>query len=148
MENLIKKFRLARELKRLAKENNGKELSILDDVVFKAMLSPDTEDARTALRSLLSACTRRAVSSARVLNNDLVPVHLDAKTARLDVHATFNDGEAADLEMQASRSNDDLKKRAEYYSALLLAGQQPRGRPYRSQAGVPDFLPQLYPVPP
>ena len=32
--------------------------------------------------------------------------------------------------MQASRSNNDLKKRAEYYSALLLSGQQPRGKPY------------------
>jgi len=131
METLFSRFRLARELRRLAKENQGKALSILDDVVFKAMLSPNTEDSREALRSLLSVCTRRQVSSARVLNNDLIPAHLDAKTARLDVHVTFNDGEVADLEMQAGRSNDDLKKRAEYYSGLLVAGQQPRGRPYR-----------------
>jgi predicted transposase/invertase (TIGR01784 family) len=136
MKNLLKQFSTARELRRLARENNGKDLSVMDDVVFKAMLSPDTEDAREALRSLLSACTRRKIASVRVLNNDLVPVHLDAKTARLDVHVTFNDGEAADLEMQAGRSGDDLKRRAEYYSALLLAGQQPRGKPYRGAKRV------------
>ena len=120
----------ARELKRLARE--GKPLSILDDVVFKAMLSADNDDSREALRSILSACTRRQVSSVQVVNNDLNPVHLEAKTARLDVHVTFNDGEVADLEMQASKSSDDLKKRAEYYTAMLVAGQQQRGKSYRS----------------
>jgi len=130
MNILFYKSRLARELKRLARENQGKALSVLDDVVFKAMLSADNEDSREALRSLLSACTRREVSTVRIVNNDLVPVHLDAKTARLDVHVTFNDGEAADLEMQAGKSDDDLRKRAEYYTAMLLAGQQSKGKPY------------------
>ena len=66
-----------------------------------------------------------------VLNNDLVPGHLEGKTARLDVHVTFNDGEVADLEMQTGLSNDDLKKRAEYYSAMLIASQQTKGKHYK-----------------
>ena len=133
MKTLFYNFKSARDLKRLAKENaeQDKPLSVMNDVVFKAMLSSNSDDSREALRSLLSACTRRKVSSVRVLNSELVPVHLDAKTARLDVHATFNDGETADLEMQAGISNDDLKKRAEYYSAMLLAGQAPKGKFYR-----------------
>jgi predicted transposase/invertase (TIGR01784 family) len=133
MNNLWKNYRFSRELKRLAKESaaQGKPLSILEDAVFKAMLSADNEDSREALRSLLSACTRREVSAVRVINNELIPAHLDAKMARLDVHVTFNDGESADLEMQTSKSDDDLKTRAEFYTAMLLSSQRTRGKPYR-----------------
>ena len=132
MKPLFNQSRMGKELKRLAKENTaqGKPLSILDDVVFKAMLGSDTEESRGALRLLLSACTRREISKVQVLNSELVPVHLDGKTARLDVHVTFNDGESADLEMQAGKSDDDLKTRAAVYGAMMLAGQTKKGGPY------------------
>jgi len=134
MNKLFNRLKFNKELKRLAWENfsQGKPLSILDDIVFKAMLGSNSEDSNEALRCLLSACTRREVSVVQVLNNDLVPAHFDVKTARLDVHVTFNDGETADLEMQAGKSVDDLKKRAEFYTSMLLAGQHTRGKPYRS----------------
>ena len=127
------KPRFSAELKRLAKNNiaQGKALSILDDVVFKAMLTSDTEDSREALRSLLSACTRREISAVQVVNNELIPAHLAAKSPRLDAPVTFNDGEAANLEMQLSISSDDLKARAVYYAAMLLAGQSRKGKPYK-----------------
>ena len=85
------KLRLSAELKRIARDNiaQGKPLSVLDDVVFKAMLTSDTEDSREALRSLLSACTRREISTVQVVNNDLIPAHLAAKSPRLDVHVTL-----------------------------------------------------------
>ena len=133
MNTLFSKFKHARELKRLAKENaeQGKPLSVLDDTVFKAMLCTNSDDSREALRSLLSACTRREVSDVRILNNDLVPVYHGGKSPRLDVHVTFNDGEVADLEMQTGKSNDDLRKRAEYYTSMLVAAQAPKGEKYR-----------------
>jgi len=106
-------------------------LNVMDDVVFKAMLTSDTDVSREALRSLLSACTRREVSAVRVTNNDLVPPHREAKTPRLDVHVTFNNGESADLEMQINKTDDDLKARAELYAAMLLSGQSRRGRKYQ-----------------
>jgi hypothetical protein len=87
----------------------GKPLSIMEDAVFKILFSSDTEDSKEALRCLLSACVRREISDIRVLNNELFPAHLAAKSARLDVHVIFNDGEIADLEMQMGKSNDDLK---------------------------------------
>ena len=119
-------------LRRLARENaeQGKALSILDDVVFKVMLSSDTEDSREALRKLLCACTRREVAKVKVMNNDLTAAHLDAKSIRLDVHVTFNDGESADLEMQVDRSGDDLKTRSALYSAMMLSGQSKKGGSY------------------
>ena len=108
----------------------------MDDLVFKAMLSSNSDDSREALRSLLSACTRREVSSAQILNNDLVPARTDGKAPRLDVHVTFNDGETADLEMQTGKTNDDLGKRAVYYTSMLAAGQQPKRELYRGMKRV------------
>jgi predicted transposase/invertase (TIGR01784 family) len=133
MNKLFNRLNFNKELKRLARENfsQGKPLSVLDDVVFKAMLGSNSEDSNEALRSLLSACTRREVRKVQILNNDLPPAYLGAKTARLDVHVTFNDGETADLEMQTDKYADDLKKRAEFYTSMLMAGQYKRGKLYR-----------------
>ena len=130
--NIFKRSRQTKELKQLLKENarEGKPLSVMDDPVFKAMLSADTEDSREALRSLLSACIGREVSSAQIINNDLVPAHLAAKAPRLDVHVTFNDGEVANLEMQIDKTGDDLKTRAAIIAAMLVAGQTRKGKDY------------------
>jgi predicted transposase/invertase (TIGR01784 family) len=125
--------RFSGELKRLIRQNalDGKPLSIMEDAVFKILFSSDTEDSREALRCLLSACIRREISDVRILNNELFPAHLAAKSARLDVHVTFNDGEVADLEMQMHKSNDDLKTRVTQYTAALQFGQSKRGKSYR-----------------
>jgi len=132
MKTPFYKFRLAGELKRLAREHAAEEkpLSILNDTVFKAMLTSDTEDSREALRSLLSACTRREITAVQVINNELIPAYLGSKTPRLDVHVTFNDGEAADLEMQLGKPGDDLRVRAIEYTTALLSGQSRKGKPY------------------
>jgi len=133
MKSFINSLRFNRELKRIARENisQGKPLSILEDAVFKAMLGSNSEDSNEALRCLLSACTHREVRAVRLLNNELLPAHLAGKTGRLDVHVTFNDGETADLEMQTDKYADDLKKRAEFYTSMLMAGQYKRGKSYR-----------------
>ena len=132
METFFNRSRSARELKRLIKENaaEGRPLSIMNDAVFKAMLTADTDDSREALRSLLSACIRREVATAQVTYNDLVPAHLDAKATRLDVHVVFNDGEAANLEMQMGRSGDNLKDRAAQHAAMLLSAHSRKGKTY------------------
>jgi predicted transposase/invertase (TIGR01784 family) len=132
MKNFIFRPRLARELKRLARENQGNPLSILDDGVFKLLFAGDNEDSREALRSLLSACTRRAVSKVQIKNNELHPAYFGGKKSRLDVLVTFNDGEIADLEMQNALSGDNLRKRAEFYTAQLLSAQLPKGKKYES----------------
>jgi predicted transposase/invertase (TIGR01784 family) len=134
MKNFFFRSRTLRELKRFFKENaaQGKPLCLMDDLVFKAMFTSDTEDSREALRRLLGACIKREISSVRVINNELIPAHLDAKAVRLDVNVTFNDGEVADMEMQMGKSDDNLKTRAAYYAAMLLSGQSKRGAPYKA----------------
>jgi len=133
MSNLFKRRSSLRDLKRLAKENaaQGKHLCVLNDIVFKAVFTSDSEDSREALRSLLSACTRREVSGVRVKNNELLPAHLRGKLARFDIHVTFNNGESADLEMQLCKPEDDLRKRAVQYTSMLMSGQSRRGHAYR-----------------
>jgi predicted transposase/invertase (TIGR01784 family) len=132
MSNFFKHRKFLKELKKLVRENasQGKSLCVMDDVVFKTMLGSGTEDSREALRSLLTACIHREVTSVRLANNELIPAHLDAKFSRLDVHVVFNDGEAADLEMQMGKSGDDLKSRAALYNAMLMAGQSRKGGTY------------------
>jgi len=113
-------------------KNDGETpLNVMEDVVFKAMLTSDTDVSREALRRLLCACTRREVSAVRVTNNDLVPPHKEAKGPRLDVHVTFNDGESANLEIQINKTDDDLKARAELYASMLLSAQSRRGQKYK-----------------
>jgi predicted transposase/invertase (TIGR01784 family) len=132
MKTFFYRSRSARELKRLLKESaaEGKPLSVMHDAVFKAMLASNNDDSREALRSLLSACTHRPVAKVQVTNNELVPAHLDVKLVRLDVNVTFNDGEAANLEMQFSKSDDNLKDRAALHAAMLHTRQPSRGRRY------------------
>jgi len=123
---------LKAEIRRLLRENaaEGKPLSIMNDVVFKAMLTANTDDSREALRSLLSACTRRQISKVQVTNNDLIPAHLGGKAVRLDVNVIFNDGEAANLEMQMNISDDNLKDRAAFLAAMLQTSQPSKSRDY------------------
>jgi len=84
----------------------------------------------TGCKCCVPACTHRSISKVQVTNNDLPPFHLDAKASCLDVHVIFNDGEVADLEMQMEKSTDDLKTRAAYYAAMLMAGQSQKGHKY------------------
>jgi predicted transposase/invertase (TIGR01784 family) len=132
MNRFIYQFRLARELKRLARTNarSGEPLSVMDDLVFKAMFTADTGDSREALRLLLSACTHREITGVQIKNTELNPAHLEAKAPRLDVLVTFNDGEVADLEMQMSKTADNIKARAVYYTSMLHSAQSRKGRPY------------------
>jgi len=131
--NLLSRFRFRRKLEQLIRESvsEGKPLKIMGDLVFKAMLTEDTEDSREALRSLLSACTRREIVDFTVTNSEINPAHLGSKAVRLDVKVTFNDGEIADLEMQIEKTGDSLKDRAVYYASMLLAGQSERGKQYK-----------------
>jgi predicted transposase/invertase (TIGR01784 family) len=126
-------FHLDAELKQRARENarQGRPLRLTLDIVFKTLFCGDSDESRNALRSLISGCIHRPVRDLSVRNSEIGPEDLMGKTVRLDVHASFNDGEEADIEMQAGKSDDDLKTRAVVYAARLLSGQARRGRKYR-----------------
>ena len=113
-------------------EEQETPLCVMNDKVFKKMLSSDTEDSREALRHLLSACTRREVTAVKVLNSEILPAYIGGKSSLLDVRVNFNNGEAADIEMQIEKSSDDLKNRAAQYSAALQFSQAKKGVRYKN----------------
>ena len=106
-------------------------LCVMDDKVFKKMLSSDTEDSREALRHLLSACTKREITAVKVLNSELLPAYIGGKSSVLDVRVSFNDGEEAAIEMQIEKSSDDLKNRAAQYASALQFSQAKKGTRYK-----------------
>ena len=122
----------AEDIGRLARQyaDQRKPLDIMEDIVFKDVFTGDNEDSREALRLLLSSIIHREVSQVQIMNTEILPEHRGAKTARLDIHAIFDEGKAADLEMQMGLPGDNLKNRAAYYAARLLSGQAERGEPY------------------
>jgi len=138
MNNLFKSYLESRELKKLAKKNagRGKPLSVMDNIVFKIMLTSDTKDSQEALRHLISACTHREVTGVQVRNPELYAAHLEGKSPRLDIHVTFNDGETANLEMQINKTADNIMDRAVVYTSMLIAGQTKKGDDYRQTKRV------------
>jgi predicted transposase/invertase (TIGR01784 family) len=123
---------LSPQLRRQTRENirQGLALDPLSDIVFKTLFAANNADSREACRSLLSACTKRPVVALSVHNNEILPEFLTGKTIRLDANLTFNDGEKADLEMQMSKTSDDLKRRAMVYGSRILSSQPLRGNDY------------------
>jgi predicted transposase/invertase (TIGR01784 family) len=120
------------DIERLARENasRGKPLNPLLDIVFKTVFSSGSDDSQNALKSLLSACSHRGVSGVHVVNSEITPEYLAGKTIRLDIHAAFNDGETADLEMQMKTSGENIPARGTFSVSRLLSGQGHRGEDY------------------
>jgi predicted transposase/invertase (TIGR01784 family) len=131
--SLWDKIRLRAEVKRQARENagQGKPLSPTLDIVFKTLFGGNSNDSREALRALLSDCIHRPVADMIIRNNELLPEYLSGKTVRLDVHVGFNGGEEADIEIQAGKSDDNLKNRALFYGSRMFSGQGSKGKKYK-----------------
>jgi predicted transposase/invertase (TIGR01784 family) len=121
-----------RDIKRQAKLNaeTGKILNPTLDVVFKSLFSSQEPDSREALRFLVSDCIHRPVRNISVKNSEILPGYPGGKLFRLDIHASFNDGEEADIEMQVQKTDDDLIARSLVCAARLLADQLKRGSRY------------------
>lgn len=103
-----------------------------DDRVFKLILTP--LDAKPALIDLVSSIIRRPVVDVEVRNNDIPPSDTGEKAERLDVNCRIDDGSQIDLEMQASRIQEDsdgrhqnLKGKSIYYLCDLHSSQPSRG---------------------
>jgi predicted transposase/invertase (TIGR01784 family) len=103
-----------------------------DDRVFKLILT--SPEAKPALMDLISAIIKRPVVDVVVRNNELPAGDIDKKMERLDVNCRIDDGSQVDLEMQASRIQEDadgehknLKGKSIYYLCDLHSSQPSRG---------------------
>jgi predicted transposase/invertase (TIGR01784 family) len=110
----------------------GRQLSPTSDVVFKSLFAKETPESQKALAGFLSGVLDSPVTQVRVLNPEILPEFITAKTVRLDVHCTFNNGQSADIEMQMGRQHDDKKLRCLVYACKMGGGQLPSGEPYKN----------------
>jgi predicted transposase/invertase (TIGR01784 family) len=83
---------------------------------------------------LISAIIDRPVVDVVVRNNELPPGDTEEKAERLDVNCSIDDGSQIDLEMQASRIQEDsdgehrnLKGKSVYYVCDLHSSQPSKG---------------------
>lgn len=104
--------------------------NLLNDYAFKYVFGQDCKEARQALKALLSVFLERKVRVAKVKNSELFKNVESMKDARLDLLVEFDDGEQIDLEMQLSKTEDNLQARFGYYLARLHGSQDMKGKFY------------------
>ena len=103
-----------------------------DDRVFKLILT--APEAKPVLTDLISAIIQRPVVNVVVRNNEIPPGDTEEKAERFDVNCQTDDGSQVDLEIQASRIEEDvggkhqnLKGKSIYYLCDLHSSQPSKG---------------------
>jgi predicted transposase/invertase (TIGR01784 family) len=103
-----------------------------DDRIFKLLLT--SPEGKPALIDLISATIMRPVVDVIVRNNEIPNKDANEKAERLDVNCKIDDGTQVDLEMQASRIQEDsggghknLKGKSIYYLCDLHSSQPSKG---------------------
>jgi predicted transposase/invertase (TIGR01784 family) len=97
------------------------------DEVFKALFTNESEESRTALLCFLTAVLHKEIKDVQLRPNAPPVIDDSDKTVRFDVSCTFNDGEAADIELQGVNKYSSFGPRAEYLCARLLNSVFHRG---------------------
>ncbi len=106
------------------------------DEVFKALFTNESEESRTALRCFLTAVLHKEVKDVQLRPNEPPVLDDSDKAVRFDVSCTFNDGEAADVEMQGVNESHSFGSRAEYMCARLLNSVFHRGNKWQNMPHV------------
>ena len=103
-----------------------------DDRVFKLILSPD--ESKPILMDLISSIIKCPVVGVEVRNSEMPAEDVNEKAERLDVNCRIDDGSQVDLEMQASRIQEEtdglhqnLKGKSIYYLCDLHSSQPSKG---------------------
>ena len=104
-----------------------------DDRIFKAILT--SPEAKPFLMKLIAGLIGRRVIDVTVHNNEIPVIDTQEKGERFDVNAKIDDGSQVNLEMQASRMEEDrggehknLKGKSVYYLCDLHSSQPAKGQ--------------------
>lgn len=103
----------------VAQAGTGALLNPRVDSTFKALFTQPTEESRGAMQSFLEAATERKIRSWKLTANDAPAEFTGQRGISYDIACEFDDGLAADIEMQAFNQKYDYGKRAEYQVARL-----------------------------
>jgi hypothetical protein len=85
-------------------------LNPCSDEVFKALFTNESEESRTVLRSFLTAVLHKEVTDVQLRPNEPSVLDDSDKAVKFDVSCTFNNGEAADIELQGVNKYSSLEK--------------------------------------
>ena len=103
-----------------------------DDRVFKLLMT--SPEAEPGLMKLISGIIGRNVTGVEVHGNELPITDTEEKSERFDVNCKIDDGSQINLEMQASRMQEDvgcehlnLKGKSVYYLCDLHSSQPSKG---------------------
>jgi predicted transposase/invertase (TIGR01784 family) len=103
-----------------------------DDRIFKAILT--SPEAKPVLMKLIAGIIRRKVVDVTVHSNEIPVSDTQEKAERFDVNTKIGDGSQINLEMQASRMEEDsggehknLKGRSVYFLCDLHSSQPAKG---------------------
>ena len=107
--------------------NDTALLSPLNDFTFKSIFTQETEESNLALKSFISVVLNRAVLSVSLKSNEPYKETSKQKSMFFDVSVEFNDGEIADLEMQARNQGYNFGTRAEIQTARMLSNNAKKG---------------------
>lgn len=107
-------------------------LSPLYDATFKGIFTQETEESILALKSFLSAVLSRKILTVRIKSNEPPSETKKQKQMRFDVTVEFDNGEIAEIEMQARKQNYDYGVRAEIQAARLLNNTAKKGKGWDS----------------
>ena len=115
------------------------------DSTFKALFTQPTKESRSALKSFLEAATEHKIKSFELANNDAPEEFFGQRRVSYDIMCIFDDGEAADIEMQAFNQEYDYGKRAEYQVSRLETTYLKKGDTWEKapkvyQITVLDFI--------
>lgn len=112
--------------------NHTAILSPLYDSTFKAIFTQETEDSKLVLKGFISAVFEREISRVELKNNEPPTESKKQKKMSFDVSVEFDDGEIADIELQARNQNYDFGIRAEIQAARLLTNNAKKGKKWDS----------------
>ena len=114
--------------------NDADILPAYDDRIFKRILA--SPEGKPVLVDLVSALLGQEVWDVVVRNSEIPPDDTEEKAERLDLNCRSEDGTQIDIEMQASRIEEEdktdsgfqnLKGKGIYYLCDLHASQPSRG---------------------
>lgn len=123
-----------------------------DDRVFKLILTAD--ESKPALIDLISTIIGRPVKDVIVRNNEIAATDTQEKAERLDVNCRTDDGTQVNVEIYASRIEEELggehknfKGKTVYYTCDLHSSQSSKGvRRYDKLAQTWQFTISSYTI--
>ena len=129
----------------IAQMYEGKLLNPRIDSTFKALFTQPTPESQTALKAFLEAATNRKITTVELQPSSAKIDFFGQRGIDFDILCKFDDGEQANIEMQAFKQHYDYGKRAEYYVAKIFASAMKKGDSWQKttkayQISVLDFV--------